>query len=387
MNSSTATDCTSLLVNTICLTAPLSGIGRYTLEICKRLDKDRELDLTYFYGYFSKELAGHDGCNFVNTMKGAREQLKAFPALRKAARKAMIFYAGLDRSQHEIYWEPNIVPLEKLKQKAKTFTPTIHDLSWYFHSEWHPKERIDFFRDHFWKGIDGAELVITGSEYTRGEIEEVLRIPEKKIKVIHHGIDHSVFRRYSEDQIDSFAQGKGLPENFILFVGTLEPRKNLEKLIQAYRFLPKDIKGEFSLVIAGGKGWKDSRLKELLRNSKDSIHLTGYVSDKDLPLLYNLASVFVYPSLYEGFGIPPIEAMGCGCPVLVSNRTAMPEVCGDAAVYCDPEDVESIAYGLEKILEDKILRKSLSVKGTEKAKQYTWERSAALHREVFKILS
>lgn len=353
-----------------------------------RLAKDKELDLIYFYGYFSKTLVDQGRKDhLMKTMKGTRNRLSSFPPLRRAARKALTVYAGLNRSRHDIYWEPNIVPIRELKKKARICIPTIHDLSWHFHPEWHPEERIDFFRKHFWKGIDGVEILITGSEYTRGEITDVLGIPEDRIKVIYHGIDHHIFRKYPEEQLPDFSSKKGLPDKFILFVGTLEPRKNLERLVQAYNSLSDDLKNEFSLVIAGGKGWKDSKLKTILKDTRKHVHLTGYVPGEDLPLLYNLASIFVYPSLYEGFGIPPLEAMGCGCPVLVSNATSMPEVCGNAALYCDPEDIESIREGLKTLLESESLRRELSTRGYEKATQYTWERSAARHAQIMKDLT
>ena len=374
-----------ILINTISLNAPLTGIGRYTLEVCRRMRLEASLNTTYFYGYFSKKLTEPGSRDpLPNVMKITRKILGKFPLLKQMARKIMLLKSGPGNSTYDIYWEPNIVPLTQLIKKAETTIATIHDFSCYHYPEWHPRERIDFFRENFWKGIEKTDLVITGSEYTRQEISEVIGIPWEKIRVIHHGIDHDVFKKYPKEKLLQFAREKGLPERFILFVGTLEPRKNLERLVKAYNDLPGELKDEYRLVIAGGKGWNDHELLKVLRCIKDHVVLTGYLPDHELPLIYNLASAFIYPSLYEGFGLPPVEAMGCGCPVIVSNVTSIPEVCGDAALYFDPEDVESIRENLREMLENEALRKDFAEKGLERAKSYTWERSASMHMEIFR---
>jgi glycosyltransferase involved in cell wall biosynthesis len=372
-----------VLVNTVALTAPLTGIGRYTLEVCRRLENDRDLDLTFFYGYFSRHLADEKKQDKVlETMRGTRILLASFPAIKRMGRMGLMALACLDRSHHDIYWEPNLVPLPQLIKKADRTVATLHDFSWYHHPEWHPGERLELFKRYFFKGVERCNHLITGSEYTRNEIMEIMGVPGEKITVIHHGVDHERFKEYPQQQCRVFAKKAGLPEKFILFVGTLEPRKNLEGLLKAYEVLPDPLKREYRLVIAGGKGWKDEGLRNALHGMEKDVHLTGYTPDHELPLLYNLASVFVYPSLYEGFGIPPIEAMACGCPVVVSNVTAMPEVCGNAAIYCNTLDPEDIRNKIEAILEDKTLRNDMAKRGIEKARTYTWERSAKTHSEV-----
>jgi len=372
-----------VLVNTIALTAPLTGIGRYTLETCRRLGNYRDLDLTFFYGYFSRNLAdGNKQDSVPGAMTGSRKLLASFPSVKKIGRRGLMALASLDRSHHEIYWEPNLVPLPQLLKKADRAVATIHDFSWYHHPEWHPKERLDFFNSYFFKGVERCDHLITGSEYTKNEIIDIMGVKEEKITVIHHGVDHEIYKEYPQQQCRDFAIKKGLPEKFILFVGTLEPRKNLEKLLKAYDTLPGPLKRGYKLVIAGGKGWNDEDLRKAMTGMKKDVHLTGYVPDKELPLLYNLASLFVYPSLYEGFGIPPIEAMACGCPVLTSHTTAMPEVCGNAALYCDPLDPDSIRQGLVSILENNSFAHELKIRAISKAKEYCWNYSAKAHSKV-----
>jgi glycosyltransferase involved in cell wall biosynthesis len=174
-----------------------------------------------------------------------------------------------------------------------------------------------------------------------------------------------------------------LPEHFIFFTGSLEPRKNLKNLIQAYSGLDKRIRKDIKLVLAGFKGWQNKEIMALLRKVKSDVFYLGYVSDAALRDLYNLATLFVYPSFYEGFGLPPLEAMACGCPVVVSNAASLPEVCGGAAYYVDPYNIESIAEGIHKVLTDEALRQSLIEKGLERAKLFSWEKSAKKHIEVF----
>jgi glycosyltransferase involved in cell wall biosynthesis len=174
-----------------------------------------------------------------------------------------------------------------------------------------------------------------------------------------------------------------LPEKFILSVGSLEPRKNLSGLLQAFGQMKSRWGKEFKLVLAGLQGWENKTIWEQIQQLGDDVLYLGYVPITELGKLYNLASLFVYPSFYEGFGLPPLEAMACGCPVVVSNAASLPEVCGEAAHYVNPYEVESIAAGIEKVLRDDAYRKDLIGKGLARTEQFTWEKSAREHLRVF----
>ena len=143
------------------------------------------------------------------------------------------------------------------------------------------------------------------------------------------------------------------------------------------------VKKDLKLVLAGAPGWRNKKIMALINIEKENIYYLGYVSNQELAFLYNLATLFVFPSLYEGFGLPPLEAVACGCPVVVSNVSALPEICGDAAYYINPYNIDSIAEGIRKLLDDKDLRGELIKKGLERAKTFSWDKSAREHLEVF----
>jgi glycosyltransferase involved in cell wall biosynthesis len=166
----------------------------------------------------------------------------------------------------------------------------------------------------------------------------------------------------------------------------VEPRKNLKNLLLAYSILPKSLTDEVKLVIAGFRGWKNEEIMSLLMKLKKNVFYFGYVSDEELAILYNSAVVFVYPSFYEGFGLPNIEAMACGCPVITSDIPVMREICGDAACYVNPYEIESIKDGIIKVLEDKDFRNELVQKGFQRIKNFSWEKSASEHLKIFKSL-
>ena len=174
-----------------------------------------------------------------------------------------------------------------------------------------------------------------------------------------------------------------LPENFILFVGSIEPRKNLKGLLKAYQDLDGNIRKDIKLVLVGFKGWENREIMELIREMEGDVFYIGYVPEEDLAKIYNLAHLMAYPSFYEGFGLPPLEAMACGCPVVVSKAASLPEVCGDAAYYVDPKEVTSIAGGISKVLSDEGLRAAQIKKGIAHADGFRWEKSALLHLHIF----
>jgi glycosyltransferase involved in cell wall biosynthesis len=215
---------------------------------------------------------------------------------------------------------------------------------------------------------------------------EFLRMSPEKITPIHLGVEHGTFKTYDRESLDRWKRELGLPENFILFVGTREPRKNLKRLLDAYMELPERLKKEFKLVLIGPQGWNKTESESALRKMGDHVIVMGYMETPTLGYVYNLATLFVFPSLYEGFGLPPLEAMACGCPVVVSNVSSLPEVCGDAAYYVEPQDPSSIAEGICKVLEDSDTREALISKGIERAGVFSWERTAretlAVFREV-----
>ncbi|MFO0884190.1 MAG: glycosyltransferase family 1 protein [Pirellulales bacterium] len=217
-----------------------------------------------------------------------------------------------------------------------------------------------------------VEKILTVSDYSRQRISEVCKVPLEKVVTVHNGVD-SKFTPATEYAISVARKALDLPEKYVLCVGSLEPRKNLRRLLAAWQSLAGRTQ-DHSLVIAGGAShvFRDAGFDALPENVK----LAGYVSDEHLAAVYSGATAFVYPSLYEGFGLTVLEAMACGVPVVTSNTTSLPEVAGDAAILISPEETEAIAAGLLQLLEDSALRDRLIAKGLERVKQFTWDAAA-----------
>ena len=364
---------TNVVINSIPLLSQKTGIGRYTYEISKSVKKENKFSLNYYYGYYSKNLVGiSDNSN----LKSLKSILAKNSFTKKAARKFLLLFSRLFSKNYDLYWEPNFIPIDGIKAK-KTIT-SVHDFSFILYKDFHPKERIEYFENNFFNNIKRSNFIICFSMFTKKEILERLDFDETQVKVIYHGIDHNLFRVRNNLTV-SFE----LPKKFIFSVGTIEPRKNLVGLLKAYNQLSEDIKNKYHLVLAGFQGWNNQKIMDLIESNQRYIHYLGYISDVELVKVYNLASLFVYPSFYEGFGLPVLEAMACGTPVVCSDVTSLPEVGGDAVVYCDPNVVNDIAKKIEIVLSDEKLQQEMTEKGLQRAKQFTWEKAAQKHIRVF----
>lgn len=370
---------TKLVVDALALLSPLTGIGRYTSEVTSNIKKNEEFDITLYYGYYSKEILSTATIN-KSKVKKLKNIVAKTPLLKKFARKAINVYSKyyMYNKEFDIYWQPNFIP--NMNIKAKNVVTSVHDFSFMLYKDFHPKERIEFFNKYFFKNIQRSDIILTGSHFTKEEILKYIKIDHSKVEVIYHGIRHDIFRKYDCHNITL-----DLPAKFLLCVGSLEPRKNLIRLLKAYELLPSELKEEYHLVLIGFSGWENSEILQLINKNKKYIHYLGFVSDEELAMVYNMATIFIYPSLYEGFGLPPIEAMACGVPVITSSNTSMEEICMDNVVYVNPYDIEDIKSKIELLLLDDIYRYNISTKGILHAQQFTWERSALKHSQVFNM--
>lgn len=365
-----------VLVDALPLISTLTGIGRYTYEISKYLQSDDNLELNFFYGYYSKKLLGPSDKSGVKSLKSIVAKNKIS---KEIARELLSIFSRIFAPNYDVYWQPSFIPNKGIK--AKNIVTSVHDFSFILYKDFHPKERIEYFENNFFQNIYNSDIIITGSEFTKQEILERLDFEEDKIKVIYHGVDHDLFKVY-EDREVSYE----LPKKFIFSVGSIEPRKNLIGLLKAYEILDESLKKEYKLVLAGFKGWENKEIMDIINNNKENIHYLGYVSDIELVKTYNLASLFVYPSFYEGFGLPPLESMACGTPVITSNLSSIPEVCGDAVLYADPHNIEDIAKKIKVLINDENLQQELIRKGLSRVKRFTWEKSAQEHIEIIEEL-
>jgi glycosyltransferase involved in cell wall biosynthesis len=259
---------------------------------------------------------------------------------------------------------------------------TLHDLIFLFHPETHKPLNRWFLTLMMPRFLRAADAVIAVSECTKRDAIRFYGIPEEKITVIYEGVNPR-FRPASPEAIAAVRARYNLPEHFILYVGTIEPRKNLTALLEAFHHLLAT--HDLRLVFVGKKGWLYEgffrRLREL--GLEDRVIFTGYVPDEDLPAIYSVADLFVFPSLYEGFGLPVLEAMACGVPVICSNTSSLPEVAGDAALLVDPTDVRALAGAMERALRDEAFRVTLRARGIERAQRFTWARAAQETMQVY----
>lgn len=251
---------------------------------------------------------------------------------------------------------------------------TVHDLSFIrFPDLFHPANRL-YLKVMTRLSTHRARRLIAVSNHTAAETARLLDVPPQRIDVVHHGVDPN-FRPLPAHEVAAFRQRQDVPDEFVLFVGTLEPRKNLSRLVEAFAHVgDKGIK----LVLAGGRGWLYddllARIEEL--DLGEEVIFPGYVLGQELPLWYNAATALAYPSLYEGFGLPVLEAQACGTPVLTSNTSSLPEAAGDAALTVDPYHVDAIAEGLNRLLVDEPLRQGLRERGLARVREFAWLRTA-----------
>lgn len=263
------------------------------------------------------------------------------------------------------HYLPRITPMPSIV--------SVMDLSYIHYPETFKKN--DLFQLTKWTeySVKKAKKVIAISQSSKDDIIKYYKIPENKVKVVHLGLKN-LSMQVATKELKEF----GIGGKFILYVGTLQPRKNIARLIEAYSKLPKELQNENQLVVVGKKGW----MYEEILNSPQKFDVESrvlfldYVTDNDLPQFYKKAELYILPSLYEGFGLPILEAMRYGCPVATSNVSSLPEAGGDAAVYFDPEDVGDIAKTIEKVLTDKALREKMIEKGNIHYKKFTWEKAA-----------
>jgi alpha-1,3-rhamnosyl/mannosyltransferase len=249
---------------------------------------------------------------------------------------------------------------------------TMHDLTFLTHPQWHTGENRIRASAAAVAAVMGGACVIAVSEHTRGQVEEHLGVPRERIAVVHEAPDPA----FSDAAGRSSTRSASRP--YVLAVGSLEPRKNLVGLLEGMLLLPASVRRELELVVVGPSGWRNREIREALHRARRAIRVRihGYVSTEELVELYRRATIFAYPSLSEGFGLPVLEAMACGTPVLASNCSSLPEVAGDAAVLVDPEEPAAVAEGIERLFEDQQLRAELVERGFDNLRRFSWDRCA-----------
>ena len=251
--------------------------------------------------------------------------------------------------------------------------------------------RDSLFRQSYSSSLARADLILTNSEYSKSDLVSICGVPPERIVVAHLGFDSGVFNSAPPDteQLGEVQRRPGIDGPYVLHVGNMEPRKNLVRLVRAYRLLTERRRDlSLQLVLCGGQNWGCEDLDRLLEEPefRGRVVLTGAVPDRELSLLYRGAVCFAMPSLYEGFGFPLLEAMASAVPVMSSNRTSLPEIAADAALYFDPESIEEMAGAMERLVTDSDLREQLVRRGLERAKQFSWVACARTTLAALKTL-
>lgn len=265
---------------------------------------------------------------------------------------------------------------------------TIHDLRVFRFPETYPKLRSSFLSSAIKYSIKNATKIITVSNFTKSEIIDIFNVPSEKIAVIYEGVDASSLMIPKKESDVNILNKYNIEKPYIFTVGHLEPRKNFLRLIKAFEILDSRYKGSFQLVIGGKENFYFKYLYKYItkNNLADKVKFTGFISIKDLPILYKNARIFVFPSTYEGFGFPPLESLASGVPVATSNVSSIPEVLGDAASYFNPYSIEHISDRMLDLIENESLRKNILERGKELLKNYTWkgcaEQTFALYQKL-----
>lgn len=349
-----------------------AGIHTFILQLVQHLPADgpvaEEMRFTIFTG--QGRLDAHQApARRVRTTRWPTERPIVRIAWEQLAQPLALHRSGVDLLHSLAFVSPLVTPCPAVV--------TVHDLSFmHFPKRFQPAKRL-YLRAMTRVSCRRARRVIAVSQATADDVTRLIGVPPGRIDVIPHGVDHARFRPLPPDQVAGWRQASGLPSHFILFVGTLEPRKNLTRLIEAFaQVRTKD--PQLKLVVAGGKGWYYGEIFDRVQTLSlaEAVIFPGFVPPEELPLWYNSAAAFIYPSTYEGFGLPLLEAMACGTPVVAANTSCLPEVVADAGLLVSPDDPDDMALALIHLLSDAGRRAELSERGKARAQKYTWQATA-----------
>jgi len=385
-----------LLINTQSIRYPMTGIGNYTANLLAEYSKDPLFESIQCY----------DGNCWVNVSDQILLESKSHKAyfndkpLADAGQKVRSLIRSIPgaypikswinnhrfrnvNTKGAVYHEPNII----LKPLSVPSVVTIHDLSFFKYPGFHPKERIRWMMGNIHKTLHQADQVIVDSDVVRQDLLEFCPIDEGKLKTIHLGVDSQLFRHVEQPRlVQDLARYRLSNQKYVLFVGTIEPRKGLSLLLDAWISMSAQDKGDYIVVVAGSQGWHNADIMQKIQllSSQNSLKYLSYVPAKDLASLYSGAVCFVYPSFYEGFGLPVLEAMSCGSPVLVAKGTAMEEFIGEAGLVFDNGSHESLGYQLTHLLTNSMLRHKMSLSGMRLARNLSWKRCADITASTYK---
>lgn len=356
-----------------------AGIGRYTRSLIHALAQH---DPTNQYVLYTPHDAQHlDAGDFPKNFRFVSAPLNERYMVALWQRAQIPLPIEVFTGSADIFYSPDFV-LPPTRAAKKILT--VHDLSFKRVPETAVPKLKWYLEGAVPRAVRRADLILADSDATRQDLIELFKVPAERVQVLYSGYDPQ-FQRVSDAQtLQRVRETYRLQKPFILHVGTIEPRKNLVRLIEAYSRLRRH--GEVDLVIAGGRGWMYDEIYAAPQKFgvSASVRFLGFTPDADLPALYSLAEFLAYPSLYEGFGLPVLEAMACGTAVVTSNNSSLPEVAGDAALLIDARDTEALAWAMSRFLDDRRWRGIMQQKGLAQAKKFSWQKSAQALRAAFR---
>ncbi len=354
------------------------GIGTYVQNLLRQLARlDAETEYVLFCSRDDRDLLSTLGPNFRPIVEPA----SPYSLLEQVSLPARIVRERVDLYHSPHYVLPPLVPVPSVV--------TIHDCIHLMFPQYLPNRLAPFYaRTFMWWAAHRSSRVLTVSEASKRDILRYFDVPEDKVTVIHNAIDDRFKQLPPDEDVHRVRERFQLHDPFVLYAGNVKPHKNLERLIEAFHLLHTDGFPDLKLLIIGNDISKYATIRRAVHswNLHKYVRFLGFVPDQTLAILYRLASVFVFPSLYEGFGLPPLEAMASGTPVVTSNLSSLPEVVGSCAVLVDPYDAKSIADGIRRVLTDPTLARDLHERGPQRAGQFSWEEAArrtlAIYGEV-----
>jgi len=384
-----------VLINTESLVPPLTGIGNYTYHLLQELSRLPQLAAVECFNarrFSSAQDALHD-CDTALTQPqarstgGLRSRFSRLPMayqLREVLRNAQLRFNARHYKDF-IYHEPNII----LKAHPGPSVATIHDLSFVHHPHMHPPARVAWLTQQLPKTLARADFLITDSETVRQELIEDFAVAPDRVRSVYLGAD-ARFKPHTAEQSASVLQRHGLHHGgYVLFVGTLEPRKGVDLLIDAWCSMPEPLRRDMPLVLAGAPGWHGEELNARIASLgvTHGLRHLKFVPAADLPALYAGAGLFCYPSLYEGFGLPVLEAMSSGVPVLCSADTCMAEFSTGSTALFERGSREHLAERLQALLIDPGQRQALAANGLKRAADFSWQRCAEQTAEIYRLVA
>jgi len=375
-----------------CLIFEKAGFGRYTYNLVRNLLKIDQKNHYFLYTSFIRKRNERTKIleDLIKETKAQNVTLRIIPIPARWKEFLIALPISIKhfiKDPLDVYFAPHFagIPQKGFDNKVRMVV-AIHDLVFQKFPEHRGRKLSNYYLKRTKIALEQAKTIIAVSNSTKKDLEQYFKLKNKKIVVIHEAATEN-FKVCKNKKLIEEKTNQYIPRDmkFLLSVATLEPRKNLSLIIKAFALLPNHLKKEYKIVFVGNPGWNNRSLPREVKNYnlESKVIFTGFAEESILPYIYNRASVFIYPSFYEGFGLPPLEAMASGTPVIASNRSSLPEVIGNAGILIDPKKEEELAGAIKRVLLSERLAKKLCGRGLKQAKKFSWEKVA---RETLEVL-